>query len=139
MIGDDEEEGQGPDTGTVVEGEGRSVGQDAATFGMDDIRGDLKAGLRRKSAGSRGEAQAGTAAPDAPAPAPAALRDPLKAAYMIVGISALFTAIASAALLHLIGGPHLGPTSRWLAPLTGAGLFALLGVLLARSTVGRPQ
>jgi hypothetical protein len=136
MIGGDEEEGQGPGTGTVTQGQSRTAEQDA-TFGMDDIRDDTKAGLRRKRAGARGQAPAGTAAADAPAPA--ALRDPLKAACMIVGTSALFTAIASAALLHLIGGPHLGPATRWLAPLAGAGVFALLGVLLARSSVGRPQ
>ena len=139
MIEDEDQGGQGQGTGAAVEGQSRAAEQDAATFGVDDIRADLKAGLRRKRAGSGADTQAGTPAPDAPAPAPAALRDPLKAAYMIVGTSALFTAFASAALLHLIGGPHLGPAARWLAPLAGAGVFALLGVLLARSSVGRPQ
>jgi hypothetical protein len=135
MSKDDAEEGKGPGTVTVVGGEGRTAPPDA--FTMADMREDLKAGLRRGSRRKRAASTRAAAAPDAPAsPAP---RDPLKAAYVIVGVSALLTAAGSALLLHLIGGPHLGPTTRWLAPLAGAGLFALLGVLLARSSVLRPQ
>lgn len=137
MIEGDDEDGKSPGTGAMVDAESRAAEQDTATFGMADMKGDLKAGLRRRSTDTRDASE--TDSGIANTPAPAVPGDPLKAAYMIVGTSALFTALASALLLHLVGSPYFDPTTRWLAPIAGAGLFALFGVLLARSSAVRPR
>lgn len=137
MIEDEDEGDKILGTGSAVKDDGRTAEPEAGTFGMDDMRGDLRAGLRRKSKGVRTANE--TRVPAGDPLAPAALGDPLNSAYLIVGSSALFTATGSTLLLHLIGGLHLDPVTLWLAPVAGAGLFALLGVLLARSSVVRPR
>lgn len=137
MTNEGAEEGKDTLSVTQVEDQGRIAPSEAAPFTTDDMRKDLKAKLRRRPKSMRPPAETDLSDPDAQTPL--AQSHPLKVVYAILGGSALLTGSVAILLLRLIGGPQLSPITLWFAPLVGAGLFLVLGVLLARSSMVMPR